>query len=441
MPTDALIDFFEALCRHRLLPPEQLDEMTRELWPQASDPRALARELIRRGWLTPYQANHLLQGHGDRLVLGQYVLLERLGEGGMGQVFKARHLGLGRVVALKLVRKERLTNPDAVRRFYREIQLAARLCHPNVVQSFDADEVDGRHFYIMEYVQGIDLSRLVKQKGPLSVAEACEFVRQAALGLQHAHEHGLIHRDIKPANLLLTGRSAGPGRPAEAVIKVLDMGLARLLESPEEGESGAGALTREGIIIGTPDYIAPEQARDAHAVDIRADLYSLGCTFHFLLTAQVPFPGRYNTEKLIKHQLEPPPPLSRFRADVPPAVAEIVGRLLAKRPEDRFQTPAELALALAGGVAGLPVATPAGDTVTTPAAPVAIPVAPAPSSQDTLDSPFADLATTDAVASSSSMRRLRPAPRRAWWVVAVVGALVALGLISLAALLLTLFLT
>jgi serine/threonine-protein kinase len=441
MRTDSLIDFFEALCHYRLLPPEQLDEMTRTLWPKAPDPRALSRELIQRGWLTPYQANQLLQGRGGNLVLGQYVLLERLGEGGMGQVFKARHVGLGRVVALKLVRKERLANPDAIRRFYREIQVAARLCHPNVVQSFDADEVDGRHFYIMEYVQGIDLARLVKQKGPLSVAEACECVRQAALGLQHAHEHGLIHRDIKPANLLLTGRAAGAGRPPEALIKVLDMGLARLLRPPEEGESYSGELTREGIIIGTVDFIAPEQARNAHDVDIRADLYSLGCTLYFLLAGQVPFRGRNNTEKLLKHQLEPPPPLSRYRADVPPAVAGVVDRLLAKRPEGRFQTPADLALALSGGEAGPagpPVATPAAAS---PAAPATVRVAPASPSQDTLDSPFAELATTDAATSGSSMRQLRPEPRRGWWVAAVVGALVVLGLISVAALLLTLFLT
>jgi serine/threonine-protein kinase len=435
MPIDSLVDFFEALCNYRLLAPDQLEEVTRALWPKFPDARALARELIRRDWLTPYQANQLLQGRGDRLALGQYLLLERLGEGGMGQVFKARHHGLGRVVALKLVRKDRLANPDAVRRFYREIQAAARLYHPNVVQSFDADEVDGLYFYIMEYVPGIDLARLVKQKGPLPAAEACEYVRQAALGLQHAYEHGLVHRDIKPANLLLTSRAAGGGRPPEALIKVLDMGLARLLQPPEEGEAGTGELTHEGVIIGTLDYIAPEQARNAHGVDIRGDLYSLGCTLYFLLAGRAPFPGRNTTEKLLRHQMEPPRPLSQFRADVPPAMAGIVARLMAKRPEDRFQTPAELALALAAaGHPVPPVATPAGAPG---AVPEAVPATAANPSQDTLESPFADLGSGDTAASGSSLQQPRPGARGPWWLVAAVGA-VLVGLILLAAFLLIL---
>jgi serine/threonine-protein kinase len=440
MATDALVDFFESICRYRLLTTDQLDQLTRNLWSNFSDPRALARELIQRGWLTPFQANQLLQGRGDKLVLGQYVLVERLGEGGMGQVFKARHQGLGRVVALKLVRKDRLANPDAVRRFYREIQVAARLCHPNVVQSFDADEVEGVYFYIMEYVQGIDLARLIKKQGPLLAAEACEYIRQAALGLQHAHEHGLVHRDIKPANLLLTTRPGAAGRPAEPLIKVLDMGLARLHQPQEEHESSGGELTREGVIMGTIDFIAPEQARNAHSVDIRGDLYSLGCTLFFLLTGRAPFTGRNTTEKLLKHQLEPPPSLSEFRTDVSPAVAGVIGRLLAKRPDDRFQIPAEVAQTLAGALAdpnGLPAAAPAAVPV---AVPDALPVA-TPPSQDTLESPFADLATADTASSGSSIRVPRPEPRRLWWVWVVVGAVGLLGLISLAAFLLTLFLT
>jgi serine/threonine-protein kinase len=438
MATDALVDFFESLCRYRLLTTDQLDQLTRTLWGHFSDPRALARELIQRDWLTPFQANQLLQGRGDKLVLGQYVLLERLGEGGMGQVFKARHSGLGRTVALKLVRKDRLANPDAVRRFYREIQVAARLCHPNVVQSFDADEVDGSYFYIMEYVPGTDLARLVKKQGPLSVADATEYVRQAAVGLQHAHEAGLVHRDIKPGNLLLTTRSGAAGRPPEPVIKVLDMGLARL-HQPQEGADSSGDLTREGVIMGTIDYIAPEQARNAHLVDIRGDLYSLGCTFFFLLSGRPPFPGRNNTEKLLKHQLEPPPSLSQFRTDVPPAVAGVIGRLLAKRPDDRFETPADLAEALAGALAapnGLPAA-PAGAAFAVPAA---LPVA-TPPSQDTLESPFADLATSDSVPSASSFRQPRPEPRRLGWAGLMIGAVILLGLIALVALLLTLFLS
>jgi serine/threonine protein kinase len=395
--TDSLIDFFEALCRYHLLVPEQLDEVTRVLWPRSPDARALAKELIQRDWLTPYQVNQLFQGRGDSLVLGQYVLVERLGEGGMGYVFKARHHGLGRVVALKLIRKDRLTSPGAVRRFHHEIQAAARLCHPNVVQAYDADEINGQHFYIMEYVPGIDLAKLVRRSGALPVVQACEYVRQAALGLQHAHEMRMIHRDIKPGNLLLTTRPAGAGRPPEELVKVLDMGLALISRANDDGDSSAssssGELTREGVVMGTADYIAPEQALNSHDVDIRADIYSLGCTLYFLLAGRVPFPGRNTAERLLKHHLETPPALDQFRPGLSPAVAAVVSRLMAKIPADRYQTPAEAAQALGevvrGGAADVPVvsrpvqAVPASTSITEAAA---------PTSQDTFLSPFADLA-------------------------------------------------
>ena len=200
----------------------------------------------------------------------------------MGEVFKARHPKLGRVVALKLIRKERLDNPAAVRRFHREVQAAAQLEHPHIVRAYDADEAGDLHYFVMEYVEGTDLARLVKRDGPLTVDRACDYVRQAALGLQHAYERGMVHRDIKPANLLLTAKGD--------VVKVLDMGLARL-DRPEKDAGASSTLTQEGAVMGTPDYIAPEQARDSHTVDIRADLYSLGCTLYFLLAGRVPFPG------------------------------------------------------------------------------------------------------------------------------------------------------
>jgi WD40 repeat protein/serine/threonine protein kinase len=352
----ALLD---TLRQASLLEPSQLAELDRQAG-QFRDPRALAGELVRRGWLTPYQVNQLFQGRAATLVLGPFVLLERLGEGGMGQVFKARQRKLGRTVALKVIRKERLDSPDAVRRFRREIQAAAQLSHPNIVLAIDADEHEGTHFFAMEHVEGADLAKHVKQHGPLPVAQACDCIRQAAQGLQHAHERGLVHRDIKPHNLLLT---------TQGVVKVLDMGLARL-NAQNDDEYASSTLTQEGAVMGTPDYIAPEQALDSRTADIRADLYSLGCTFFFLLTGRVPFPGGSVMEKLLKHQGQAVPSLLDARRDVPPPIADVVHRLMAKSPAERYQTPAELLTALAAALTP-GVHTPAPAVASAP--PIAIP--------------------------------------------------------------------
>lgn len=324
-----------ALRQLQLLQPAQLDDLARKIDGKKIEVRALAQKLIEQGWLTPYQVNQLLQDRGQQLALGSYVLLERLGEGGMGEVFKARHQKLGRVVAIKLIRKERLANAAAVERFHREIRNAAQLSHPNVVHAFDADQVGTTHLFVMECVDGVDLNKLVKEKGPLPVEQACVCIRQAALGLQHAFEKGMVHRDIKPHNLLLTSTGA---------IKILDMGLARM-----QADEDASTLTQEGSVMGTLDYVSPEQAISAHTVDIRSDLYSLGCTFHFLLTGQVPFPGGAAMEKLSKHAFHEPTPVDQLRKDVPAGVAAVVRKLMAKKPDERFQTPAELAVALANG--------------------------------------------------------------------------------------------
>jgi WD40 repeat protein/tRNA A-37 threonylcarbamoyl transferase component Bud32 len=359
---DSSASLVDALRPLRLLPPAQLEEVSK-LPARFPEPRALARELLQRGSLTAYQLNQLFKGEGARLLLGQYILLERLGEGGMGEVFKARHLRLDRLVALKVIRRERLGNPDTVNRFQREARAAARLAHPNIVTVYDADEVGGTHFFAMEYVEGTDLRKLVKDHGPLPVGQACDFMRQAALGLQHAHEQGLVHRDIKPANLLLT-RKGG-------VVKLLDMGLARLHSALESGDD---PMTRDGAVMGTPDYMAPEQANDSHKSDVRADLYSLGCTLYFLLTGRPPFPGGTLVEKLTRHLMAQPVPIDKQRGDVPAEVRGIIRKLMAKRPEDRFQTPAELARALEAFCrTGVPVGTPAPAVAGSPAA-RAIPV-------------------------------------------------------------------
>jgi formylglycine-generating enzyme required for sulfatase activity/serine/threonine protein kinase len=334
--TNDLLEFLQSQC---LLSAEQLAVLARETPP--ADARAAARLLVQRDWLTPYQVNELFLGRGERLVLGSYVLLELLGEGGMGQVFKARNWKLGQVVAVKLIRKDRLTNPSAIKRFYREIRAAATLEHPNIVRAFDADEVDGTHFFVMEFVEGTDLNKLVKTQGVLDVRQACGYVCQAALGLQHAYERGLVHRDIKPHNLLMVS-----GGNVTHQIKILDMGLARIVSDTDGDHSST--MTQEGAIMGTPDFIAPEQSIDSHQVDIRADLYSLGCTLYFLLSGRVPFPGGEMMDKLLRHQNEDAKSLESVRPEVSHKVSAIVHKLMAKRPEHRFQTPGELASALEG---------------------------------------------------------------------------------------------
>jgi serine/threonine-protein kinase len=343
MPIATAADLGELLRTHRLLSAQQLDEVEGALRPAFPEPRELARELVRRSWLTPLQVNALFLGRGDELMLGPYVLLERIGAGAMGQVFKARHQHLGRLVAVKVVRKDRVTGPNVPKRFLREMQAAGQLSHPNIVLAFDAGEAGNVLYFVMEYIEGTDLGRRLKREGAVSVAEACDYVRQAALGLQHAFEKGLVHRDVKPSNLMVTERPADVRTgPPPGVVKILDLGLALLSGDQTE----ISALTTEGLVMGTVDYLAPEQALDSHGVDTRADLYSLGCTFYHLLAGRVPYPGGTVMQRLLRHRNGRPRPVESLRPEVPPGVAAVVRKLMARRPEDRYQTPAELVEAL-----------------------------------------------------------------------------------------------
>ncbi len=329
----------ETLREYRLLDEEQIDQLVLEVRAHGFDADSLAGELCRRGLLTYFQSAQLLACKGADLVLGaNYVLLDKLGEGGMGAVYKARHRITRGERAVKLIRSEYLTSKDAVQRFFQEAQAAEKLSHPNIIRAYDAGEDRGRCYFVMEYVEGEDLAKLVRQRGPLPVGEACEYVRQAAMGLQHAFERGLVHRDIKPSNLLL---ARDEGR-----IKILDLGLARLRESTLPGANDSNPLTPMGVMMGTPDFMAPEQAEDSRAVDIRADLYALGGTLYQLLSGSVPFPGGTLVEKLQRHSHEMPVPLTRWRPDVPAALSAVVARMMAKRPEQRYQVPAEVAAAL-----------------------------------------------------------------------------------------------
>ena len=275
----------------------------------------------------------------------RYRVLELIGAGGMGAVYKAEHQLMERRVALKVIRRELVDKPAAIERFRREVRAAARLAHPNIVTAHDAEQAGDAHFLVMEYVEGISLANLVKLKGRLPVSQACDFVRQAALGLQHAYECGMVHRDIKPQNLMLT-----PGNQ----IKILDFGLASyLFEEATAGDpanpspiSVATSLTQTGSLMGTPDYIAPEQIENARQADIRSDIYSLGCTLYYLLTAEVPFPALTLPEKLKAHQTQSTRPLSEHRPDVPAGLVAVVGKMMAKDPAERYQAPAEVVEAL-----------------------------------------------------------------------------------------------
>ncbi|MEQ8787047.1 MAG: protein kinase [Pirellulaceae bacterium] len=299
----------------------------------------------------------------------RYRIVELVGRGGMGDVFRAEHKLMNRPVALKVIKPHLVRSEAAVRRFQREMQAAARLHHGNIVTAFDAEQAGDVHFLVMEYVDGVNLDEVIRQRGRLPVAEACDIIRQAAEGLQHAHQLGMVHRDIKPHNLMVQRKEQGGSREVEdlhpaSFVKILDFGLANFanevvaeeLGGAEETDAGVSTklppgaslvqLTQMGTMMGTPDYIAPEQAVDAHAADIRADIYSLGCTFYALLTGRAPYAEGSAIEKIKAHAEQAAPPVSNFRDDVPAEVQAVLLKMMAKDPAQRYQTPQEVVEAL-----------------------------------------------------------------------------------------------
>jgi eukaryotic-like serine/threonine-protein kinase len=293
----------------------------------------------------------------------RYKIGRFLGAGGMGAVYQAEHRLMDRVVALKIIHRNLSRHPRVVERFRLEVKAAARLSHPNIVTAHDAEKAGDVHFLVMEFVDGMSLSQLVAKRGPLEPPAACAFARQTAEGLQHAFESGMVHRDIKPHNLMLTSKGQ---------IKILDFGLARLAsETRKELGLSLGVdrpeLTKMGDIMGTPEFMAPEQFADASSADIRADIYSLGCTLYYLLTGQAPFTGETTLAVMLAKQGGASRPIGQLRDDLPTDLIAVINRMMAKTPEQRFQTPAEVVKALAAFLKPMPA---------TPMVAVARPAAP-----------------------------------------------------------------
>ncbi len=299
----------------------------------------LADQLIEAGLLNRWQLNNLLKGKYKGFTLGKYKLLGHLGTGGMSSVYLAEHPVMERLVAVKVLPKKFVENPNYLDRFKREARAVAALDHPNIVRAFDIDQDGNTHYIVMEYVDGRDLQKMVSKDGPLDVIDAMDFIAQSALGLQHAHDAGVIHRDTKPANCLVDKRRC---------VKLLDMGLAMFSEDDRPSLSAK----YDDSVVGTADYLAPEQARNSQTVDTRADIYSLGCTLYFLLTGQPPFPNGSIAERLLKHQTDEPQSLLDFRSDIPPAVVDLCRRMMAKKPENRMQSANQVADEIRSWLAG-----------------------------------------------------------------------------------------
>jgi hypothetical protein len=319
--------FLRSLSESGIVPIEELPAIVSSLSPEQRDNADhLAAAFVGQDKLTSYQAALLQRGQTTGLVLGNYVILDQLGAGGMGQVFKAQHRRMKRTVALKVLPPRMTSSPAAVQRFQREVEAVARLSHPNIVAAHDADEAQGVHFLVMECVDGQDLARLVKNEGPLPVPLAVDCIIQAARGLAHAHEAGIVHRDIKPGNLL---------RDRQGVVKVLDLGLARFADAPGPANPAAD-LTENGSILGTCDYMAPEQALDTRRADQRSDVYSLGCSLYFLLAGRHVYDGETSMEKVFAHRETPIPSLRAVRSDVPRGLDKVFGKMLAKEADNRY---------------------------------------------------------------------------------------------------------
>lgn len=337
------------LIRSRLLSAEEVKTMYQR-WQNESrgtspDAVPFGKWLVANQYVTSYQAQLLARGYADHFFCNQYKILDRLGQGRMAGVYKAVH-ELGQVVAIKVLPPSKAKDSNLFARFQREARLAQRLNHPNVVRTFQIDEATGIHFIVMEYLEGETLDEVLRRRGKLSGTESARLAIQALLGLQHMFERGMIHRDLKPANLMLIdtqSREGAADTTLQTTLKILDIGLGRAFFDENSAEAD---LTAENSVLGTPDYLAPEQARDAHSVDIRADIYSVGCVLYHLLTGQPPFPDTNVITQMVRHATEQPRPIRELNANAPEGIQAVLDCMLAKNPAQRFRTPGQAAEAL-----------------------------------------------------------------------------------------------
>ena len=333
--------FLTGIKQSGLAEPEVIDTLVKTLRGEGVDignSAAVAHAMITKGIITPWQSEKLLQGKFKGFVLGRYKLQNLLGKGEMSSIYLAEHMRMKRLCAIKVLPANKVRDTSYLGRFHREAQAVASLDHPNIVRAYDVDtETEGGveiHFLVMEYIVGQDIEKLLEARQQFNVIEAADYIRQAAEGLSHAHESGLVHRDIKPGNLLVDRKG---------VVKLLDLGLARFFR---DTVTESLTIKHDEKVLGTADYLAPEQAVDSHAVDERADIYSLGCTLYYSLTGHPPFTDGTLVQRLLAHQTKSPPAIRKQRPDVPESLVAIVDKMMQKRKDDRYQTAAEVAAAL-----------------------------------------------------------------------------------------------
>ncbi|HEY3787856.1 MAG TPA: serine/threonine-protein kinase, partial [Urbifossiella sp.] len=346
-PISSVTEYCALLFKSKLLPAQEVEAVQRR-WREESrggDDQidSFGKYLVSRRILTPWQSAMVQRGRADGFFLDRYKILDQIGKGQMGGVYKAVH-SLGQVVALKILPASRARDQRVLGRFQRESRLLTQLDHPNVVRAFQVGESGGRHFIVMEFLEGETLAEVLSRRKRLPITESVRLIRQALDGLQHIHDKRTVHRDLKPSNLMIipAGGKGGADNTWEATVKIVDIGLGREMfdESAPEGAIDT-QLTVEGSVVGTPDYMAPEQAKDARSADIRADIYSLGCVLYHCITGRTPFPDSNIMTQMLRHATENLSPLANSVDSVPDGLQQVLNRLTAKHPEDRFQTPAE----------------------------------------------------------------------------------------------------